>query len=74
MNSYLPCNQEFEAENVVSQQLYHKQFHPVDKNNYFCKNLFKKERNIFIPNKCVRCDFFSFNSLDKKFLEIFKTL
>ena len=47
------------------QQNYEKN-HEVDANNFFCKNLFKKERGIFIPNKCARCEYFHTNSRDKK--------
>lgn len=64
MKFCLLCYQEYKANNIISQQPHYENFHSVNKNNYFYYNLFEKDRNDFIPNKCVRYDYFLLNCSD----------
>lgn len=55
------------------QQHYEKN-HKINVNKYFDKNLFKRQRGTFFPNKCIKCGYFYLNSKDKKrdFLEFYQ--
>ena len=67
MKSCLFFNKEFEVYSIRLQQQHYKQFHGIDKSNFFYKNLFEKKKNVFVPNECVRCDYFCLNSKDRSY-------
>ena len=40
-------------------------FHNIDENNHFVKKLFTRD-NVFVPRKCICCNYFYINRRDEK--------
>ena len=40
-------------------------FHNIDENNHFFKKLFTRD-DVFVPRKCIRCNYFCINRRDEK--------
>ena len=60
----LLCNEKYNYLSILCQHYVEK--HEIDVNNYFFKDLLKSDTVIFIPNKCLRCEYYFINSRDKK--------
>ena len=58
----LCCNQPFVDQ--FSLKEHYITCHNVDKNNYFFRKLFRREK-FFVPGKCFRCDYSCLNRRDK---------
>ena len=66
MRVCLLWDEKFKDEEIDLLQQHYKKVHKVDANNFFYKSIFKKEKGIFIQNKCARCEYFYRSSRDKK--------
>ena len=64
MRTCLVHNDNFDDEDLYLLQ-HDKIDHKFDVNNYFYQNLFKKQRGVFLPNKCAGFDYFYMNSKDE---------